>query len=85
MVCIVGFGLVGLFEHIIWILLGSDVMGLLQLILKRRIADIFVTSHTKDGVPACRDQACSSRYYCYLTHQTLCNLHIQCILEAHFH
>ena len=46
MVCIVGFGLVGLFEHIIWILLGPDVMGLLQLILKSRIADIFVTSHT---------------------------------------
>ena len=53
MVCIVGFGLVGLFEHIIWILLGPDVMGLLQLILKSRIADIFVTSHTRTMGSGC--------------------------------
>ena len=56
MVCIVGFGLVGLFEHIIWILLGPDVMGPLQLILKSRIADIIVTSHTakpNGSLPCC--------------------------------
>ena len=34
MVCIVGFGLVGLFGHLVWILFGPGVMGLLQLILK---------------------------------------------------
>ncbi|MDY4845851.1 MAG: hypothetical protein SPF72_08190 [Parabacteroides sp.] len=34
MVCIVGFGLVGLFGHLVWILFGPGIMGLLQLILK---------------------------------------------------
>ena len=74
MVCIVGFGLVGLFGHLVWILFGPGVMGLLQLILKNTHREWMGTEY--------KDAFGSDLIYSWKEASLKC---VAMISDAHFH